>query len=349
MSRAEATTVDGLDLPALERFFTGHVPGFGGPLTAELLQGGRSNLTYRLTDRRTTWVLRRPPLGGLTPSAHDMHREYRIVSALAGSGVPVAPTVAFIPADVMGVPCSVVEYVDGPVIRTQEQLHALPAPDIRRCAYGLVDVLARLHAVDPGCIGLEGFGRPDGYLARQIRRWNDQWHRVRTRDLDDVETLRARLVEACPVESGASIVHGDFRIDNAILDPDDPAQVRALVDWEMATLGDPLADLGLHLVYSDPAFEPVLAGSAASTSRELPTADHLAEHYADATGRDLSRLPFYLALGYFKIAVIAEGIHARFQQGLTRGSGFATVGDAVAPLVANGLRALARNLSPELS
>jgi aminoglycoside phosphotransferase (APT) family kinase protein len=277
-----------------------------------------------------------------------MQREHRVVSALAGSGVPVARAVTFIDADIMGVPCSVVEHVDGPVIRTQEQLHALPAAQIHRCAYGLVDVLARLHAVDPASVGLDGFGRPDGYLARQVRRWNDQWHRVRTRDLDDVRTLYTRLAAACPAESGVSIVHGDFRIDNTILDPADATVVRAVVDWEMATLGDPLADLGLHLVYSDPAFEPVLAGSAASTSPQLPSAADLAERYANVTGRDLDGLAFYLALGYFKIAIIAEGIHARFKRGMTRGSGFDTVGDAVAPLAATGLRVLTRDLPPEL-
>lgn len=338
-------TIDGLDLPALERFFTDHVPGFGGSLSAELVAGGRSNLTYRLTDGHSTWILRRPPLGELTPSAHDMHREYRVVSALAGSDVPVARAVAFGNPDVLGVDFSVVEHVDGPVIRTQEQLHALPPDDIHRCAYGLIDVLASLHAVDPAHVGLEDFGRPKGYLSRQVRRWNDQWHRVRTRTLDDVDSLHTQLAEACPAESGVAIVHGDFRIDNAILSPDDPGTVRAVVDWEMASLGDPLADLGLHLVYSDPAFEPVLAGSAASTSPHLPAADDLAQHYANTTGHDLNNLPFYLALGYFKIAVIAEGIHARHQQGMTRGEGFDTVGDAVAPLAAAGKRALTGNLA----
>jgi aminoglycoside phosphotransferase (APT) family kinase protein len=336
---AEPTAADALDLPALERFFADQVPGFRGGLTAELLQGGRSNLTYRLTDGHTRWVLRRPPLGGLTPSAHDMRREYQVVSALADSAVPVARAVAF-GVDARGMQFSVVEHVDGVVIRTQEDLHALPAPDIHRCAYELVDVLARLHAVDPGAVGLADFGRSAGYLSRQVRRWRDQWGRVATRPLSDLDTLHARLVEVCPPESGAGIVHGDFRIDNAIVSPEDPASVRAVVDWEMATLGDPLADFGLHLVYGDPAFEPVLGGSAASTSPRLPTREDLAQHYAARTGRDLSGLAFYLALGYFKIAIIAEGIHARFLAGQTLGDGFETVGQAVPPLAAAGLRAL---------
>ncbi|UIJ63142.1 phosphotransferase family protein [Amycolatopsis acidiphila] len=344
MSGVPCSTVDGLDLPALERFFATHVPEFRGGLTAELLQGGRSNLTYLVTDGSHKWVLRRPPLGGLTPSAHDMLREYRVVAALAGSGVPVARAVAHADAGVLDVPFAVVEHVDGTVIRTVEQLHALPGDEIARCAYGLVDVLARLHAVDPAAVGLAEFGRPEGYLSRQVRRWYDQWQRVRTRELADLDRLHDLLAAGCPAESGASIVHGDYRIDNAILDPADPGTVRAVVDWEMATLGDPLADLALHLVYADPTFAPVLAGSAASTSERLPPAADLAQRYARSGGRDLGELGFYLSLGYFKIAVIAEGIHARFRRGMTRGAGFDTVGEAVAPLAAAGLRVLGKAL-----
>ncbi|MFI5798663.1 phosphotransferase family protein [Streptomyces sp. NPDC051677] len=340
MTTSAESTVDGLDLPALHGFLQANVPSYSGELRAELLQGGKSNLTYLLTDGRSRWVLRRPPLGGLAPSAHDMHREYRAVAALSGSGVPVARAVAFGDDTVFGVPFSIVDYVEGTVIRTRGQLHALPQQQITGCAYALIETLAGLHQVDIDAVGLAGFGRPHGYLERQVLRWHDQWQRVRTRELPDIDRLYARLGERCPQESGTSIVHGDYRIDNAILDPADPTRVRALVDWEMATVGDPLADLGLHLVYSDPAFEPVLAGSAASTSDRIPPPADLAQRYAIRSGRDLSRLPFYLALGYFKIAVIAEGIHARHQQGLTRGAGFDTVGEAVAPLAANGLRSL---------
>ncbi|MFI1380565.1 phosphotransferase family protein [Embleya sp. NPDC020886] len=332
---------DGLDLPLLNRFFEEHVPGFRGELAAELMHGGRSNLTYKVTDGHTDWVLRRPPLGELTPSAHDMAREYRVVSALAGNAVPVARAVAFGDTALLGVPFSVVEYVEGTVIRTREQLHRLPDERIAGCAHALVDTLARLHAVDPGSVGLDGFGRAEGYLARQVRRWYDQWHRVRTQDLADLDALHAGLDEMCPPESGVSIVHGDFRIDNAILAPDDPTDVRAVVDWEMATLGDPLADLGLHLAYADPAFAPVLGSTAASTSDRLPASAELAHRYGLVSGRALDGLGFYIALGYFKAAVIAEGIHARFRLGLTRGLGFETVGRAPAPLAAAGLRALA--------
>ncbi|GAA1271039.1 phosphotransferase family protein [Pseudonocardia aurantiaca] len=327
-------------LAALQAFFEAEVPGCG-QLQAELLHGGRSNLTYRVTDGRSVWVLRRPPLGGLTPSAHDMAREYRVVAALRDSGVPVARAVAQTDdVSVIGAPFAVVEYVDGRAIRNREQLDALTDAEVARCALGLVEVLARLHAVDPAAVGLAGFGRAEGYLARQIRRWNDQWQRVATRPLVGVHSLYERLAATCPVESGTAIVHGDFRIDNVILDAADAGVVRALVDWEMAALGDPLADLGLHLAYSDPAFDPVLGGSAASTSPRLPSADGLAAHYAEVSGRDVEALHFYVALGYFKAAVIAEGIHARHVGGMTVGTGFETAGEAVAPLVAAGLAVL---------
>jgi aminoglycoside phosphotransferase (APT) family kinase protein len=335
------TSVAGLDLPALQAWFTAHVPG-AGELRAELISGGRSNLTYQLTDGRSTWVLRRPPLGGLTPSAHDMAREYRVVAALRASGVPVAGAVGLCEdADVIGAPFAVVKHVPGRVVRTRTELDAISDVDVRRCAFALVDVLARLHAVDPAAVGLADFGRPEGYLARQVSRWHDQWGRVATRPLPDVDTLHSRLAAACPAESGGSIVHGDFRIDNAILDAHDPGVVRALVDWEMATLGDPLADLGLHLAYADPVFDPVLGGSAASTSPRLPSADEVVARYAAASGRDVSSIAFHVALGYFKAAVIAEGIHARYIGGMTVGEGFETVGAAVAPLAAAGLATLA--------
>lgn len=338
---ARAGDPEGLDITALHGFLQGEVKDIGGSLRAELLHGGRSNLTYRVTDGTSTWVVRRPPLGGLTPSAHDMGREFRVAAALWGSGVPVARTVTLCEdPTVIGAPFSVVEHVPGRVIRTQIELHRLSPTEITRCGVALIDVLARLHAVPYRAVGLEGFGRPEGYLSRQVSRWRGQWERVSTRPLADLETLHARLAAAVPAESGASIVHGDLRIDNAILDPADPAEVRALVDWEMATLGDPLSDLGLHLVYRDPAFDPVLGGSAASTSHRLPDVRDLAEHYARVTGSYLARLGFYLGLGYFKIAVIAEGIHARFRQGLTVGEGFETVGQAVPLLAAAGLRAL---------
>lgn len=339
------TIVPGLDLPGLQGFFDACVPD-AGELSAKLISGGRSNLTYLITDGRSSWVLRRPPLGGLTPSAHDMGREFRVVEALHGSGVPVARAVARTDdPSVIGAPFSVVEYVAGRVLRTHNDLSDLSDADIVRSAGTLVDTMAALHAVDPEAIGLGGFGKTQGYLARQVRRWYDQWTRVATRELADLERLHAQLVEDCPVESGASIVHGDLRIDNAILDETEVGVVRALIDWEMATLGDPLADLALHLVYRDPAFNPVLGGAAASTSPRMPAPEWLVQRYATRSGRDVERISFYLALGYFKTAVIAEGIHARHTSGHTVGDGFDSVGHAVPRLVSAGLNTLGHRRS----
>jgi aminoglycoside phosphotransferase (APT) family kinase protein len=270
-----------------------------------------------------------------------MAREYKVVAALADADVPVARAVALCEdPSVIGAPFLVAAFVDGRVLRTRDDLDTLSDAQVERCAFALVEVLGRLHAVDPVAVGLAGFGKAAGYLGRQIRRWHDQWTRVATTEIPDVEALHAELARTCPAESGTSIVHGDFRIDNTILDPDDPAVVRAVVDWEMATLGDPLADLGLHLTYRDPVFDAVLGEAAAATSPRQPAADALAAHYAAVTGRDVGGLSFYLGLGYFKTAIIAAGIHARHVHGHTVGAGFEGAGTAVAPLAAAGLAAL---------
>lgn len=333
----------GIDLPALQRYFAEQVPQSGGPLRLSLIAGGRSNLTYRVTDGHSHWVLRRPPLGMLTPTAHDMGREHHVVAALGIGGVPVARAVSYC-ADpgVIGAPFSIMSFVDGRVLRDGDEAAALPANDARRCAEALVDELARLHAIDPGQVGLGDFGRPAGYLERQVRRWHGQWARVATRDLPALHELHRLLARATPPESGASVVHGDYRIDNVILDHDDPGTIRAIVDWEMAALGDPLADLGLMLVYWDPVCEPVLGVRHAPTANAgFPTGPQLAARYAERSGRDISALGFYQALGYLKLAVIAEGIHARHLAGQTVGAGFDAVGSAVPALLRAGLDTVA--------
>ena len=329
----------GVDLPALQRYFDRQVEACQGLLRLSLITGGRSNLTYAVTDGVSRWVLRRPPLGPLTPTAHDMSREYRVVEALGPTGVPVPRAVAYC-ADpsVLGVPFAVTSYVDGMVPRDGDEAAALPADDARRCAEALVDALAALHALEPERIGLAEFGRPDGYLHRQVRRWHGQWTRVATRELSELDELHRRLAHATPAESGASVVHGDYRLDNTIVDAADPGRIRAIVDWEMATLGDPLADLGLLLVYWDPACEPVLGMRHVPTANPgFPSGPDLVRRYALCSGRDVTHLAFYEALGYLKLAVIAEGIHARYLAGQTVGAGFDAVGSAVPTLLRAGL------------
>jgi aminoglycoside phosphotransferase (APT) family kinase protein len=337
----------GLDLPRLQKYFEAHVPETQGLLTARMIHGGRSNLTYQVSDGTLHWVVRRPPLGVLTPSAHNMEREHRVMAALQDSAVAVPRTRAYCAdASVIGVPFSVVSFVDGRVLRTQEDIAGLSRQQTRDCVEALVAQLAELHAVDHEDVGLRGFGRPDGYLRRQVRRWRGQWELVATRELPGLLRLHHALESATPTDSAAVIVHGDFRVDNTILDPEDARRVLAVVDWEMSTIGDPLADVGLLLAYRDPAIEGLLHRPA-SASPAFPGQEALAEEYARVSGRDLTGLPFHVALAFFKIAVIAEGIHQRFRKGDTVGSGFDDVGRTVPALVRAGLVALGLDPRPD--
>lgn len=333
---------EALNLEALARHFDDIGVAQQGPLRSELISGGRSNLTFLIFDDKSTWVLRRRPLQGVTPSAHDMGREFRVVQALAKTQIPVARPVTVCEDDaVLGAPFAVVEYVTGQVIRTRSDLEIIGTDSaVEECAYGLVDVLATLHAVHPDSIGLGDFGRRDGYLQRQIRRWSGQWDLVRhpedSRDAD-VRMLHQLLAESVPAQSDTSIVHGDYRIDNAILETVAPHRVRAVVDWEMSTLGDPLADAALMCVYREPIFNLVIGADAAWTSTRMPSADDLAQRYALASGRDLQHWQFHLAAGCFKVAIIAAGIAYRRR---TLDGTKDAADDAVAPLIAQGLQLL---------
>lgn len=336
------TNLDGLDLDALDRHLRAEGVARSGELRAELISGGRSNLTFRVFDDASKWVLRRPPLHGLTPSAHDMAREYKVVAALAGSAVPVARAVTMRNDDsVLGAPFQMVENVDGVVVRSADELAALgDAAVIEKTVDALIKVLADLHAVDPAAVGLGDFGKADGYLERQVRRWGSQWEHVRLPDDardDDVLRLHSALAGRIPASTRASIVHGDYRIDNTILDENDPTLVRAVLDWELSTLGDPLSDAALMCVYRNPNFDDVLGMRAAWTSDLLPPADDLAQRYALASGQELQNWEFYMALAYFKLAIIAAGIDFRGREG---SDAPARVGEAVAPLIAEGLAAL---------
>ncbi|MFF0815694.1 phosphotransferase family protein [Rhodococcus sp. NPDC003318] len=335
-------TLPGMDVAALRQFLVERGVELSGELKVDLVSGGRSNLTFKAADDRSTWIVRRPPTSGLTPSAHDMAREFRVTKALQDSSVPVARTVAFDEAGAaLGAQMTVVEFVDGRVVRDQDDLAALSDTEVRDSTHALVRVLADLHAVDYRAVGLGEFGRPDGFVARQVKLWAGQWERVKTQDLPDVARLHAKLADAIPQSSAASIVHGDFRIDNTILDAADPTRVRAVVDWEMSTLGDPLTDAALMCVYRAPVFDLVLGSQAAWTSPRLPSPDDLAQTYAVASGRDLGDWTFYLALANFKLGVIGEGITHRALQGSDAGSGAARAAEATGEFMAAGLRALA--------
>jgi aminoglycoside phosphotransferase (APT) family kinase protein len=340
------STVDGLDLGALDGYLRSAGIGRDGELRAQLISGGRSNLTFLVNDDSSKWVLRRPPLHGLTPSAHDMAREYRVVAALADTPVPVARAVALCNDDsVLGAPFQMVEYVAGEVVRSRTDLEALGDEQvIEGCVDALIRVLADLHAVDPAAVGLADFGKPSGYLERQVRRWGSQWELVRLPDDDrdaDVQRLHSALRQSIPEQSRTSIVHGDYRIDNTILDAHDPTQVRAVVDWELSTLGDPLSDAALMCVYRDPSLDLIINAHAAWTSPLLPVADELAHRYSLVSGQPLAHWNFYMSLAYFKLAIIAAGIDFRRRMsGDSDADASHRVGDTVAPLIARGLTQL---------
>ena len=327
----------GVDTGALRAYLDRAVPGLaGGPLKAELIAGGRSNLTYVVSDGDREWVLRRPPLGHVLPTAHNMAREYEVISALAGTAVPVPETYAHCADEaVLGAPFYLMEHVPGRVYRTGADLSGFSAADGRAVSTALVDVLADLHRVDPAAVGLAEFGRPEGYLERQVRRWTKQLAASRSRELPGIEELGARLAASVPPDGRVALVHGDYKLDNVLVDADDPGRIRAVLDWEMSTLGDPLADLGLVLVYwerGDKYGDPRVA----ATSR-IPgylTAAEVMERYAERTGFAIGDVAWYRALAGYKLAVISEGIHYRYVQGLTVGEGFETAGDIVPALVA---------------
>ena len=343
---------DGLDLTALDRHLRSIDVPRTGDLRAELIAGGRSNLTFLVSDDASKWVLRRPPLHGLTPSAHDMAREFKVVAALAGTNVPVARAVAMADDDAaIGTTFQMVEYVPGRVVRHTDELRALgDQATIDACVDALVEVLANLHAVDPGSVGLGDFGKATGYLERQVRRWGSQWDLIKTDDDPrdaDVRLLHAKLGERIPPQSRSSIVHGDYRIDNTMLDADDATKVRAVLDWEMSTLGDPLSDAALMCVYRHPTFHNVHA-DAAWASELIPSADELAQKYSVAAGQPLAHWDFYMALAYFKLGIIAAGIQFRDRMGSQAAGGDDgpsteygdKVGEAVGPCIAMGLAEL---------
>lgn len=340
-------SLDGLDLEALDRHLRAAGIPRAGELHGELISGGRSNLTFLVYDDDSNWVLRRPPLHGLTPSAHDMAREYRVVAALADSPVPVARAVTMRDDDsVLGAPFQMVEYVPGQVVRTRAELDALGGPDVvSDCVDSLIKVLVDLHSIDPDAVGLGDFGRPAGYLERQVRRWGSQWEYVRLPDDPrdaGVRRLHTRLADSVPPESRASIVHGDYRIDNTMLDADDPTIVRAVLDWEMSTLGDPLSDVAVMVVQRDPALNTVLGMQAAWSAPTMPSQDDLAHRYAVASGHPLAHWEFQMALGYFKLGIIVAGIEHRSRASAdgTAGDAAEPMGEAVDVLISAGLAAL---------
>lgn len=313
-----------------------------GRLEARLIAGGRSNLTFALSDSEHRWVLRCPPRVGRTPSAHDVAREFRVTRALEDTDVPVARTVHLCEDEsILGGPFTVVDFVDGRSVRTQDELDELGEDGIALCVTGLLTTFARLHAVDPDAVGLTGFGRPNDYAARQLRRWSGQWEIVGTHADPATTRLEAELVDrlraGVPPQPHSSIVHGDYRIDNTLIDRDDAGRVRAVVDWELSTLGDPVADVAMMCCYRHPALDLLLGVKAAWTSDRLPSVPELAAGYEAVAPISLDHWDFHMAAGFYKLAVISQGIDHRYRAGAASGAGYDTAGSAVAEFLAAGL------------
>jgi len=307
----------GVDVPRVSAWLEEHVPGAHGPFDFTLIAGGHSNLTFAVDGADgPRLVLRRPPLGHVLASAHDMGREHRIIAALGPSPVPVPPALGFCDdTDVNGAPFYVMGFVDGLVLRDVAAVERLlPTPARPRTAESIVDTLAAIHAVDPFAVGLGDLGRHEGYIARQLKRWYGQWGSSKTRELPAVDQVHAALADRIPEQGPVSIVHGDYRLDNCMVSPE--GEVVAVLDWEICTLGDPLADVGLLAVYwTGPDDAPSAWIGPATTAPGFPNRAELLERYAKVAGRDLGDIDFYVAFAFWKLACILEGVYARYLGG----------------------------------
>ena len=340
----------------LERITTGADPEIVGPMLADILHdprwlecdvalisGGKSNLTYRVGCDAGEVILRRPPLGHILPTAHDMGREYRVMTALADTAVPVPRTFYLGDADSpLGASFYVMERVVGHICRNALPPGYASTPDgCRKIGEALVDVLASLNTVDPESVGLGEFGRPAGFMERQLRRWSKQWEASKTVEVPALDALRDDLVAAMPEQRANAVVHGDYRLDNTILHPTEVGTIVAVLDWEMSTLGDPLSDLGAMLAYWSEANDSEVLRRARimaplTACEGFPTRAEIIERYARRTGIDTSDVNWYQAFAYFKLAVVCQGIAARAAGGSMVGGGFDNAERLVAPLVEAG-------------
>ena len=316
--------IEGIDRDRVTGWLAASVPGAEPPFAFELIAGGRSNLTYRVTDRAgRSYALRRPPVSHVLPTAHDMRREYTVISALNRTGVPVPRTLGLCTDDsVNGAPFYVMSFVEGHIVRDERAAAELDEASRARAGDSLIDTLAGLHAVDVDAVGLGDFARRDSYIARQLKRWHGQFSQSTVDGQPGpavIDRVHQLLASRIPEQQGVSIVHGDYRLDNTVLD--DQGGVQAILDWEICTLGDPLADLGLLLVYwAEPGdADQALLGVAPTTLPGFARRSELLARYAEVSGRDVSDIAFYRAFGFWKLACILQGVHVRYAGGAAAG------------------------------
>ena len=339
-----------LEAEALRRLLDRHAPQLGGPVEVEQFPKGHSNLTYRLRVGGTELVLRRPPKGAKQIKAgHDMRREYTVLTRLRPVWPKVPRTLFYVPEEEspFGVQLYVMERVSGLILRgTKLPVGVeLDAAGMRAVSETVVDTLVELHGVDPAAAGLADFGKPQGYVQRQVAGWTERYARARTDDVPDMERLAGWLASNLPPDRPGAIIHNDFKYDNVVLDPADLSKVRAVLDWEMATLGDPVSDLGMTLAYWFEPGETEMVGPAAFGPTALPgnlTREEIVQRYATRSGRTVDDVVFHYVLGLFKVAVIAQQIYFRYRQGLTQDERFAGLGFAVALLAQVAVRAVDR-------
>lgn len=341
----------GLDLESLSAYLGAALEGgVRGELSASLISGGRSNPTYRITDAEQAWVLRRPPYGHILPSAHNMKREFTVIKSLADTPVPVPETVLMCEDEkVIGAPFYIMELVDGRPVGTVEQATAITPEARYQLGIDLADTLAELHSLNPAAVGLGSFGRPTGYLERQLNRWALQWEASQVEERPEVSALLDKLRRAMPTSHFPGIIHGDVKLDNVLVAPDDPGNIAAVLDWEMAAVGDTLADVGIMLSFWDQTGEvdnPLTRGLARLDG--FPTRVELLDRYAVRRGITLPDIDWYVIFADVKVAVILEGIAIRHTKGHTVGEGFDDIADMVGPLLERALDFAAASTVSEL-
>ena len=337
---------EGLDLARLEPYLRGHFPDFGGALLVKQFPSGHSNLTYSVSLGEKEMVLRRPPFGSKVKSAHDMGREYNVLAKLHTAYPTPRPLLYCTDDSVLGAPFYVMERVRGVILRRNLPAGlALPHDIARKLSESFIDNLAALHGLDYAALGLGELGKPQGYLERQVRGWTERYQGSKTHDLPEVEPLSAWLREHMPPRSGATLVHNDYKYDNMLLDPLDITRIKAVLDWEMCTLGDPLTDLGTALAYwinpDDPPEMQMVRWGPTIVPGMLRRAE-MAQRYAEKTGRDLSDIVFYYVFAMFKVAVIIQQIYYRYFHGLTKDERFGSLGEVAKTLMKVGLNATKR-------